>query len=344
MKKKAYRDNAPPILLEYLHYLSVIKGRAENTVLSYYEDLKLFFRFLNERMGVEGGFENDDIRHITDAVVESVTLMDAMEFLHFMNDRGNNAASRSRRAIALRRFYKYLADTKRWYEVSPLDKLTLPSAKRALPKYLTLEQSKSLLNIPNAANTFEEARAFCMLTLFLNCGMRLSELVSINTNDVRRSSADSDNIAEFLVIRGKGSKERSVYLNKACAEAIENYIEHRTKLSETHEKLLSEQALFVSERRCQRLSPRRVQQIVEESLAHSGLSGNGISVHKLRHTAATLMYQNGVDVLVLKDVLGHENLGTTQIYTHVADKRVKEAMKQNPLSGESVPGEDNNKK
>lgn len=341
MNSLDYRSQAPACLREFLDYMSTIKGRSENTVFSYFSDLKLFFRFLRQKNGLDKGavFEEIDIRLTPDEFVKNAGLYDAMEFLHFMNsERENSAKSRARRAVALRQYYKYLTDVRGWYTVSPMEKLQLPSPKKSLPKHLTLEQAGDLLDVKIDDNSFAGARDFCMLTLFLNCGMRLAELVSINVTDIRHTrDSQTDGDVDFLVVTGKGNKERVVYLNNACVSAVNAYIEKRGEFTLANPAMKKEKALFVS-RKCSRISHRRVQQIIELSLKSAGLSGQGMSVHKLRHTAATLMYQNGVDVRVLKEILGHENLDTTQIYTHVADRQIEQAMKQNPLAGRGKNG------
>lgn len=325
-------NDAPKPLFEYLNYLSTIKFRSELTILNYYTDLKLFFRFLKRKHGLvdkDMDFSEINISDVTVELIQKVTLNDAMEFLHFTSkERGNNPKARARKAVSLRQFFKYLTDKKELFLKSPMDKLELPSPKSALPKYLSLNECELLLNSLSAPETWSDYRDYCMIVWFLNCGMRLSELVGVNMNDVRKSvdfSTEGD--VYLLKVLGKGDKERILYLNNACVIAWQNYLEHRPEIK--HEK-----ALFVS-RNSKRISNRRVEQIIDNKIKLAGLDGKDISVHKLRHTAATLMYQNGVDVRVLKDVLGHQNLNTTQIYTHVANKQMQQAMNQNPLANKT---------
>ena len=152
--------------------------------------------------------------------------------------------------------------------------------------------------------------------------MRLSELVSIDYNDIKADGS--------LTIIGKGNKERVVYLNQACINAIVNYMKVRANDG------VKDRALFLSSRN-QRISPKTVQHIIYSYLDKAGIGDRGLSVHKLRHTAATLMYQHGnVDLLLLKEILGHENLGTTEIYTHIADDATRKAIESNPLSKEKA--------
>lgn len=323
-------DDCPPYLQEYLDYMTTIKMRSELTVKNYYTDIRLFLRFLKQERGQSGGAEFDEIRiaDVPRELLESVTLSDLLAFLSFTSaERDNHAKARARKAVALRQFFKYLTVKKLWFEVSPAQNLELPSPKKSLPKHLTIEQATELLRTCSAFENWEDYRNYCILTFFLNCGMRLSELVGINVSDYTQTVVKDERVT-YMKILGKGNKERIVYLNPACVSAYEGYLQVRPASKD--------KALFLS-RRGTRISNRRVQQIIEEKLKQCGLSGMGFSVHKLRHTAATLMYQNGVDVRVLKEVLGHENLDTTQIYTHVANEQVRNAIGQNPLAGMTIP-------
>ncbi|MBQ8613647.1 MAG: tyrosine-type recombinase/integrase [Ruminiclostridium sp.] len=318
-------NDCPPYLQEYLNYISTIKMRAELTVKNYYTDIKLFLRFIKKENGLCGNEEFDEIiiSDVSEELVKKTTLNDLLSFLAYVSsERDNHGKARARKAVALRQFFKYLTIKKLWFEVSPAQNLELPSPKNALPKHLTIEQATELLKTCSDFKGWEDYRDFCMITFFLNCGMRLSELVGINCTDYMSTTVNGQNVT-YIKVLGKGSKERIVYLNPACISAYNNYIAVRP---ETRDR-----ALFIS-RRGTRISNRRVEQIIEEKLKLSGLSGMGFSVHKLRHTAATLMYQNGVDVRVLKEVLGHENLDTTQIYTHVANEQIRNAIDMNPLA------------
>ena len=318
-------NDCPPYLQEYLNYISTIKMRAELTVKNYYTDIKLFLRFIKKENGLCGNEEFDEIiiSDVSEELVKKTTLNDLLSFLAYVSsERDNHGKARARKAVALRQFFKYLTIKKLWFEVSPAQNLELPSPKNALPKHLTIEQATELLKTCSDFKGWEDYRDFCMITLFLNCGMRLSDLVGINCTDYMSTTVNGQNVT-YIKVLGKGSKERIVYLNPACISAYNNYIAVRP---ETRDR-----ALFIS-RRGTRISNRRVEQIIEEKLKLSGLSGMGFSVHKLRHTAATLMYQNGVDVRVLKEVLGHENLDTTQIYTHVANEQIRNAIDMNPLA------------
>ena len=336
-----YKDDSPQYLSDFLDYIAVIKGRSALTIKNYYSDLRLFLRYL--KVNNDPALKNSDFSEITifdvpDQLVKSVTLTDIMSFLHFsMEQRKNEQKARARKAVAIRRFFKFLTDNKQWFEVSPAANLELPSPKNALPKHLSIDQANQLLAECSDIKDWTDSRDYCIITFFLNCGMRLSELVGISVNDYMKSK-DIATGEEYYFIKviGKGNKERIVYLNSACVSAYNAYIQLRPNIQ-------GENALFIS-KHSKRISNRRVEQIIEEKLKSSGLAGMGFSVHKLRHTAATLMYQNGVDVRVLKEVLGHENLNTTQIYTHVSDIQIKHAMDNNPLASLTAPGKKDDEK
>ncbi|MCL1832451.1 MAG: tyrosine-type recombinase/integrase [Oscillospiraceae bacterium] len=337
------KDEAPQFLREFLDYFATIKGRSPNTVRSYFHDIKLFLRFLMQKRGLADGtaFEEIDITVFPPDILKAVELYDILEFLHFLaGERGNSHKARHRRAVALRQFFKYLTNNKQWYEVSPATNLEIPGPRAPLPKSLTLEQAVGLLKSCETAildaDTYSgdwlSVRNYCIMTFFLNCGMRLSELVNMNARDFKRErNPDGGDDVYYINVMGKGSKERVVYLNGACITAHNLYIEKREELCHKHRQLLHEKAMFISKKN-RRISPRQVEQIISDRLRSCGLDGMGFSVHKLRHTAATLMYRNGVDIRVLKEVLGHESLATTQIYTHVANEQMRQAVNNNPLS------------
>lgn len=341
-----YYDNAPQPIKDFIYYEQIVKGRSELTVKNYYNDLRTFFKFYKVKNGRADpeNFSNIDISDITESDIKSVDLQIAQEFLVFMKtEKNNEQKARYRKGVSLRQFYKFLTNNKGMFKVSPMANLELPTPKPALPKYLTLEQALEMLT---HIDTPDRKRDYCIVVFFLNCGMRLSELVGINIKDIRNTHDAKGNDVYTLKVLGKGSKERIIYLNNACVNAYMDYVAPEEtdpgvrKASGMRDCTVKTDALFLSKRGT-RISNRRVQQIVEECLKSCGLDNMGLSVHKLRHTAATLMYQNGVDVRVLKDVLGHENLNTTQIYTHVSNSQLENAMKKNPLSNISP---DSNKK
>lgn len=337
-------DGAPQLIKDFIFYEQIVKGRSELTVKNYYTDIRTFFRFykiLNGRADSNPeAFSKIDISDITDRDICSVGLDTAQQFLIYLKDvRKNEQKARYRKGVSLRQFYKFLTNNKHLFEVSPMANLELPSPKPALPKYLTYEQALEMLT---HIDTPMQKRDFCIVVFFLNCGMRLSELVGINLKDIRKTTSSDGGEIYSLKVLGKGNKERIVYLNNACVNAYINYLAPDEKDADIRsaagcrDMSAKTDALFLSRRRT-RISNRRVQQIVEDCFKSCGLDNMGLSVHKLRHTAATLMYQNGVDVRVLKDVLGHENLNTTQIYTHVSNAQMEIAMKNNPLADVKPP-------
>lgn len=311
----------PKLVQQYLVYIEAIKGHSELSVLEYASDLRTFFRYISKLKGLYSMDTDDDkidISLLDINFMKNVQLTDAYQFLIYCKDvRKNNEATRARRVISIRRFYSYLTDNLGLLDVNPMKNLDIPKIKKSLPKYLTLEESEKLLSVIDGK--YKE-RDYAIITLFLNCGMRLSELVSINYTDIKSDGT--------IIITGKGNKERKVYLNTACLQALADYRKVRPNDG------VKDRALFLSSRN-QRISKRSVQQIVEKYLEKAGLGGRGLSVHKLRHTAATLMYQHGnADLLLLKEILGHENLGTTEIYTHISDDATRKAIDSNPLANE----------
>jgi site-specific recombinase XerD len=292
-------------------------------------DLRTFFRFLiasREGLPTLGEeFEKIDIRGVDLEFVKNVSTEDIYAFLMYAgNTRGNQSAAKSRKLSALKAFYKYLVSKKHYFEKDPTANIESPKKRQSLPKFLTLEESIALLEaVKNDKESKTVTRDFAIITLFLNCGMRVSELVGIDLSDLDRE-------LRSLRVIGKGNKERIVYLNDACREALVSYIKERVE--EAYDEKVSTNALFLSSRH-QRISVKTVQWMVYKYLDLAGLESKHFSVHKLRHTAATLMYQSGnVDVRVLKDILGHEQLNTTQIYTHVSNRSMEDAMNENPLS------------
>lgn len=320
-KHSDYRD-CPPLVVQFLYDSETIRGLSPRTVNAYYIDLRTFFRFLKQHRGLAGTnseMEEIDIRDIELPFIRATSTSEIYEYLHYVTRmRGNSPAARARKLSSIKGFFKYLCNKMKLLEVNPADDVDTPALKKSLPKYLTFSEGISLLQ--NIQSDFYE-RDYCIITLFLNCGMRLSELVNINITDIRDDGT--------IRIVGKGNKERLVYLNKACVSALHNLCDERIKLPNLQDK----NALFVSKKTGKRLSPRRVQQIVEQCLHNAGLSGRGYSPHKLRHTAATLMYQEGgVDMLALKEILGHAHVSTTEIYTHMGATQLKQAAESSPFS------------
>ncbi|MBR6394377.1 MAG: tyrosine recombinase XerC [Ruminococcus sp.] len=310
-------SNNPEFLNNYLMHLKIVKLLSERTIEEYYLDIRLFLRY------VHGTGEKDvtevNISDMTEDELKKITVSDIYNFIFFTADDRNNAErSRYRKISALRSFFKYLEKVANIIEKDPTKDLDVRTPKAARPKFLSLKESLRLLE---ASDKSDSKRDYCIITIFLNCGIRLSELVGININDI-------DLFECRMTVLGKGNKHRTVYLNSACMDAINKYLEIRKSDPEAS----NEPALFISNQK-RRISKRRVQQIVESTLEKAGLDGKGITTHKLRHTAATLMYQYGdADVLQLKELLGHASISTTEIYTHLNDDNVRNAVESNPLS------------
>ncbi len=323
---EADRSQMPLFLSDYLTYLDVIRGKAKRTVNEYYNDICLFLRWLHCKnlKRPEADCGEIDISEITVSEMEAVTVSVLYDYIRYLRDfRGNTPRSVSRRLSAVRSLFKYLTKTKGMLRADPCQNLELPAVKKALPRFLTLEESQRMLQSAEEIPSNDTLRDYCIVTLFLNCGFRLAELVGMNVGDV-------DFYDRKIRVLGKGSKERIVYLNDACLSALHDYISSRENPPE------EPRALFLS-RNHRRISRRRVQQIIEKMLVASGLGGRGLSTHKLRHTAATLMYQHGhVDTLTLRDILGHQSIATTEIYTHLSSEQRQNAIDSNPLAGEHI--------
>lgn len=325
-----YRTDAPPILRDFLAYHETIQGHSRKTVDEYFLDLRNFFRFIKiEKGNVPRSTELNDIS-IDDVDLElaaTVSLSDVYAYMNYLSrDRaqqpnspntayGLSAASRARKVASIRSFYKYLTNKAKLLQKNPMQDLDSPRLKQTLPRYLDLDSSIALLE--SVSGAFKE-RDYCIIALFLNCGLRISELIGLNMTDVREDS---------IRVLGKGNKERIIYLNDACKSAIDEYL-----LVRGNEGVIDKNALFISKRRT-RISKAAVEKLVKKHLAAAGLDSTQYSPHKLRHTAATLMLQNGVDVRTLQEVLGHDHLNTTQIYTHVDNAELRTAARANPLGG-----------
>lgn len=314
------KTDCPKYLKDFLTHIRIVEDRAPRTEDAYYTDMKTFLRYLlidhNDVDPNKTEFKDISIQNVPFEYVEQFSLHDAYSYLRWLTDeRENSAKTRARKVTCLRHFYNYLTNKVMLIKSNPIENLELPRSEKTLPKYLTLQEAQKLLMSVESRYT---ARDYCIITLFLNCGMRLSELCGIDIDDI---SLDNRTVRIF----GKGRKERIVALNDACIASINNYLPGRAA------KKTDINALFISNQN-KRITTRRVEQIVEECLARAGLSNLGLSTHKLRHTAATLMYQNGVDTLLLKEVLGHESTATTEIYTHINSANVRKAIEANPLA------------
>ena len=316
----------PNDVIEYLHYLDFVKLRSPRTVNGYYLDLRGFFRYMMlqwDRADDAAPPEKIDLTGISTRDIAGITKRDIFGYLDYARNADNGPKARARKLSALKGFFHYMCTQVNKLTVNPTENISLGTPQKALPKYLTENEAVELLK--NIQSDFYE-RDYCIITLFLNCGMRLAELVTIDLSDFRDDT---------IRIVGKGNKERLVYLNDACLFSLQRYKKARAALP----NLADKDALFVSKRTGKRLSARRVEQIVARCLQSAGLSGRGFSPHKLRHTAARLMYQGGVDMLALKEILGHENVSTTQIYTHINRDQLRQAVASSPLADKTFEGQ-----
>ena len=322
-------SDCPQVLRDFLVYHETIKGQSQRTISEYYLDLRMFLRFIKlmrNDMPIHTRLEDIDIRDVDVDFIGLITTSDVFDFLSYLaNDRtinpdsavvqyGIEASSRSRKLSAIKSFYKYLTVRTKQLTENPVADLEYPKLRKSLPKYLTMEQSAALLQSVSGQN---EKRDYAILMLFLNCGIRRSELVGLNISDVYE---------DRIRVVGKGNKERIVYFGSSCRKAIDAY------LSERNKKVLSDNRALFGSRDGNRISVTAVHRLVKKHMLAAGLDATQFSAHKLRHTAATMMLSGGVDVKTVQEVLGHENLNTTQIYTHIENTELKIAAEANPLS------------
>ena len=322
------RDMNPEYLNSFLDYSITILNKSPNTIKEYNYDLAMFLKFIMVHFNLTSSkdFKDINISNLSLDVIKKIELNDIHAFLAYLTTTYHSkAATRARKVSSIRVFFNYLSQKANLIEKNPAQNLETPKIEKRMPKYLTLDDSKKLLTVTSDEERNKE-RDYAIITLFLNCGLRLSELVGININDISFDDAK-------MTVIGKGNKERTIYLNKACLQAINSYLEVRPKIGT---KPSSIKALFLSERK-ERISKRTVQYVVDKELRRAGLDTKKYSTHKLRHTAATLMYQYGnVDIRALQELLGHESISTTEIYTHVANEQVRNAVEVNPLSDYSA--------
>nr|MBP3680619.1 tyrosine recombinase XerC [Clostridia bacterium] len=318
-------EGNPNFLNSFLDYTATILNKSPNTIKEYNYDLNNFLKFIlvHFKMTDKKDFKEIDIHDMSVSTVEKITLEDIHAYLFYLKNNFNSkAATRARKVASIRVFFNYLCNKSGMIDKNPAQNLETPKQDKRIPKYLSLDDSKKLLEAATNIDDRNKERDFAIITLFLNCGMRLSELVGINFKDINFNDCK-------LSVIGKGNKERTIYLNRACMNAINSYIAVRPR---DGVKSDSRDALFLSERK-ERISNRTVQYIVKQELQRAGLDTNKYSVHKLRHTAATLMYQYGnVDIRALQELLGHESISTTEIYTHVDNSQVRNAVESNPLA------------
>ncbi len=323
------REKNPEYLNSFLDYSITILNKSPNSVKEYNYDLTNFLKFMVIRFKLtnETDLSKIDIRIFTENDLKKITLDDIHAYIsHLAIDNRSKATTRARKVSTIRIFFKYLSQKANILEINPAQNLETPKLEKRMPKYLSLEDSKKLLSVAENEDNRNYKRDYAITTLFLNCGMRLSELVGININDIDFSECK-------MTVIGKGNKERTIYLNKSCMVALNDYLSSRPASNMVkHDSKHSEKALFLSEQK-QRISNRTVQNIISKELKQAGLDTKNLSVHKLRHTAATLMYQYGkVDIRALQELLGHQSISTTEIYTHVNNDQVRNAIESNPLA------------
>ena len=324
-----YRTEAPQILRDFLSYHETVKAHSRRTVDEYFLDLRNFFRYMKQIRDPalsDKSLDEIDIMDVDLDFAATVTLTDIYGYMTYLSrDRiqhqnspnseyGLNAASRARKIATIRSFYNYLTNKMHLLRENPVKDMDSPKLKKTLPKYLTLDESIQLLNAVDGKN---QERDYCILTLFLNCGLRISELVGLNLSDIQDDA---------LRVLGKGNKVRIIYLNDACKDALDRWLAVRRPITGKDQN-----ALFLSSRN-ERISRSMVHGMVKKRLGEAGIDSTQYSSHKLRHTAATLMLQNGVDVRAVQEVLGHDHLNTTEIYTHIDNESLRVAAKANPLS------------
>ena len=321
-------DQNPEFVNSFLDYSITILNKSPNSVKEYNYDLNMFLKFMkiHFKLTKETDFKDINIKDFYIDTLKKITLDDIHAFVSYLaiNQRAK-PATRARKISTIRIFFSYLSQKAKLIDNNPAQNLETPKLDKRMPKYLSLDESKKLLNVTMDENDEFKERDYAIITLFLNCGLRLSELIGINVNDI-----DFDEYK--MTVIGKGNKERTIYLNKACIHAIQEYIKVRPTEGLKHDSKASNKALFLSKRK-ERISKRTVQYIVEKELRKAGLDTSKYSTHKLRHTAATLMYQYGnVDIRALQELLGHESISTTEIYTHVSNEQVRNAVEVNPLN------------
>ena len=318
------RNDNPDFLNDFLDYTVTILNKSENTVKEYNYDLAHFLKYMcyHFKLTNEEDIKKIEIKNMTIDDLKLIKLPDIHSFLAYLKTTyRSKPATLARKVASIRVFFNYITKKAKLLDINPAQDLETPKLDKRLPKYLTLEESKKLLETASDEESRNSSRNFAMLTLFLNCGMRLSELVNINISDIDFSNYK-------LNVIGKGNKERTIYLNEACIKALKSYLADRPK---DGVKFNSKDALFLSEQR-KRISNRTVQYVVYEELKKTGLDVHKYSTHKLRHTAATLMYKYGhVDIRALQELLGHESISTTEIYTHVDNDQIRSAVENNPL-------------
>lgn len=307
----------PKYIHDFLVYLTAIKGKSQRTRKEYEYDLMLFIRFIKANTSGEAIEKIDNEAIFTIEEMREVSLEDMYAFLEYCElQRGNGAASRSRKVATLKSFFHYLKTKRRLIEENPTDELEAPKISRRQPIYLNVEESKQFLEGVAFSRHYE--RDYCMMTFLLNLGIRVSELCGLNITSIHD---------EILTVRGKGDKERNLFLNEQCMRTLAAYLPVREAVVHN----TAQQALFVSQQGS-RLTRQSISKLVRKINDASGLKKANLSPHKLRHTSATLLYKSGADIRSLQQILGHSNISTTQIYTHIENKEIQRVISEHPLN------------
>lgn len=310
-------EDVPEHVRNFLIYINNSKNRSSITIKEYYYDIRNLFKYLKkEKTKSNEDYKSLDISNLDLEFIKSISYDDLMSYINFLSISVNDKpVTRARKIASIKSFFNFLCFKEKVLQTNPTVDLETPKLGKRLPKYLTLDESITLLHSIDGKH---KKRDFAIITIFLNCGLRLSELININIRSIRDNK---------LNIIGKGNKEREIYLNKSCMSAIDDYLPDRAKIH-----IKDRDALFLSEKGT-RIGKRTVEVFVKKYIIKAGLDPNKFSPHKLRHTAATLMHKHaGVDIRALQQILGHESISTTEIYTHIDDEQIQEALDNNPLN------------
>ena len=308
-------NKKPKLLRDFLIYLTTITGKSDRTRQEYEYDLTLFFRFL---IAAQDEIEMDavDLSVITIEWIKEITLEDIYMFMEYCEKvRENKATSRSRKVASIRAFFKYLKNKRNLLTYDPAEQLEKPKIGKRSPIYLTIDEAKNLVQATKQQQY--SVRDYAIVVLFLNLGIRVSELCALNLSSIKE---------RYLYIVGKGNKERVLYINDACLEAIQHYLSSRKPY-----KGEGEEPLFTSQKGT-RFTRQSIARIIKVINSNSISEKSLLTPHKLRHTSATMMYQSGADIRSLQHILGHTNISTTQIYTHIEDKQVQDVLTNNPFN------------
>lgn len=312
-------------------YLKEICYFEDSSILSYQYDVIIFLKFIKCLFNPEDipdtiSYESIEIEDITLDMLRQVTSKEIHAFLYFLAENDYKPTSRCKKFYVLCNFFNYLYQEKRVIFHNPTSTIDFNKDNEKIPIYLSKKKLKKLFTTFRGEQSSQLAkRDYCILVLISSLGLRIQEVVNIDLTDFNLETGK-------IKILGKGSKERLLYLNESCVKALRDYLTIRSDISKKNkDEINANQALFIT-KRGNRISRRSIEYIVEQRVSLAGLDSNMYSAHKLRHTAATLMYQDGTDILVIQEILGHSSISSTEIYTHTQDKDIKRAINHNPLA------------